>query len=68
MRYYELFEELTTAERLQRDFEKRRAANAKRDAARKRKSDAAHRYQDTIRRSNEAIKTATNAASAIKPS
>lgn len=68
MRYYEICEEVTPAERARRDSEKRRKANAKRDAARKRKVDAARDYQDALRRSNEAIQTASNAATTIGPS
>lgn len=68
MRYYELFEELTPAERMQRDADKRRSANAKRDAARRRKVNAAQRYQDMLRSSNDAIQSANNALARIKSS
>jgi len=67
MRYYEICEALTPAERAQRDAEKRRDANAKLDAARKRKANAARKYQDTLRSSNDAMRSATNTLSK-KPS
>jgi len=66
MRYFEILEALSVADRAKRDAEKRRVANSKRDTERRKQSDAARKYQDALRTSNEKIKSATNAVANIK--
>ncbi|TCM08318.1 hypothetical protein C8J41_102282 [Sphingomonas sp. PP-CC-3G-468] len=68
MRYFEILEAVSVADRAKRDAEKRRVANAKRDMERRKQSDAAREYQDALRTSNEKIKSATNTMANIKPS
>lgn len=68
MRYYELIEEITAADRLRRAAEKRRAAHEKRNAAQRRKTNAAFKYQDAVRSANDRIQSANNTLATIKPS
>lgn len=68
MRYFEIREELSPAERAQRDSAKRLAANKKLDAARRKKSNAARVQQDANRTANDAMQCASNTLANIKPS
>jgi hypothetical protein len=58
MRYWEILEAANTAEKMAKEQEKRRRANAELDAARHKRMDALRKQQDATRRANEQEKRA----------
>lgn len=53
MRYWEIVEAVSTAEKMAKQQEQRRKANAQLDAARKQRTEALRKQQDATRAANE---------------
>lgn len=63
MRYSEIVEAQTTAERMAKEQERRRKANADLDAARRKRTDALRKQQDATRAADEKERRAKAALS-----
>jgi len=63
MRYSEILEALSAAEKMTKEQEKRRRANADIDAARSKRIDANRKQQDATRAANEKERRAKNTLS-----
>lgn len=66
MRYKEILEAISTAEKMAKEQEKRRKANADIDAARHKRMDANRKQQDATRTANEKERRAKNTLSTSK--